>query len=228
MRHRCFSTLVVATLAVLAWSVSPAAAQCWGGNGPWYGGSYGNGYGYGYGYGGIGWGWTPPYVYYGYGSPYHPTGYTTSSGENAERRTAFYSGGTDTEDRNVARINVRVPPHARVSFEGSRTHYPGEFRHFVSPPLDPNRTYTYEIRSAWTENGGTTERTRNVNVHPGQQVNVDFLAKSGPDHGVRSSDEFSPPPQRPKPESLDENKAPAPPQPPKPETPDEKKPPASY
>src|SRR5262245_39494207 len=45
MRHRCFSTLVVATLAVLAWSVRPAAAQIPGWDSVRYGGVHG-GYGY--------------------------------------------------------------------------------------------------------------------------------------------------------------------------------------
>jgi uncharacterized protein (TIGR03000 family) len=224
MKHRCFSTLAVATLAVLAWSVSPAAAQWGAPNDSWYGvpGSYGFGYGW------MGWGWTPPYVYYGYGSPYHPTASTTSGGVYTDRFTAFYSGPSEAGNSNVARINVHVPPHARVFFGGAPTQAPGPFRQFVSPPLDPSRTYTYEIRAAWTQDGGTVERTRKVKVHPGQPANVDFLAKSGADREIRSSDEFSPPPRPPQPNSPDENKASTPPrpeQPPKPENPDEKKPP---
>jgi uncharacterized protein (TIGR03000 family) len=136
----------------------------------------------------------------------------------------------NSESSNSARINVHVPAHARVYFDGAPTWAPGPFRQFVSPPLSGNRTYAYEIRAAWTENGGTTERTRKVEVHPGQPVNVDFLAKSGTEREIRSSDEFSPPPrpgQPPKAESPDENKSSTPPlrQPPKPENPDESKPP---
>ena len=207
MRHRCFSTnaLAVVALAVLAWSVSPAAAQCWGGNGQWYGGPGG----YGYGYSGIGWGWTPPYVFYGYGSPYHPTGSTTSGGDTAERRTAFYSGPMDSESANGARINVHVPPHARVFFDGATTRQPGPFRQFVSPPLEANHTYTYEIRAAWTENGGTVERTRKLEVHRGQQVNVDFLTRGGPEHDMKGGDQINAPPrpgEQPPPPKPEEDK----------------------
>jgi hypothetical protein len=101
----------------------------------------------------------------------------------------------------------------------------------VSPPLDANHSYTYEITAAWTENGGTTERTHKVQVRPGQPVNVDFLAKSGTEREIKSSDEFSPPPRPPKADSTDENKPQAPPpprQPPKPENPDENKPPHAF
>lgn len=203
-----FSTLTVATVAALACSMSPPAAQCWGGsgwNGQWYGGP---GW-YGYGYDGVAWGWTPPYVFYGYGSPYHPTGYTTSGGVNSDLRTAFYSAPVDAG--NGAVINVHVPPHARVFFDGASTQAPGPFRRYASPPLAADRTYTYEIRAAWTENGGTLERTRQIDVRRGQVVNVDFLAKADAERDKKSSDEFTPPPR--------------PVQPPKPETPDEKKPP---
>lgn len=102
MRHRWYSTiwLTLATLAVLAWSADPAAAQRgraargggwgWGGNGSgygngwygngwygnsWYGNSwYGNGW-YGDGYGSRGYGWRGNFGYpYGY-SWYQPYTY---------------------------------------------------------------------------------------------------------------------------------------------------------
>src|SRR5262249_36906352 len=159
---------------------------------------------------------------YGYGSPYHPTASTTSGGVYRDRFTAFYSGPTGSESPNSALIRVHVPPHARGYFDGAPTSAPGPFRQFVSPPLHPNASYTYESTAAWTENGGTTGRTRRVEVRPGEPVNVDFLAKSGSEREIKSSDEFSPPP-RPKAGSPDENKPQTPPtprQPPKPENPD--------
>jgi uncharacterized protein (TIGR03000 family) len=129
---------------------------------------------------------------------------------------------------NGALVDVHVPAHARVFFDGAPTEAPGPYRRFASPPLAPNRTYTYEIRAAWTENGGTTERTRKVEVHPGQQVNVDFLAKSERERKAKSSDEYSPPPRPPKAETPDENKPQTPKQPPKPQNPDENKPPHAF
>jgi uncharacterized protein (TIGR03000 family) len=134
----------------------------------------------------------------------------------------------DSGNPDGARISVQVPPHARVYFDGAPTSAPGPLRQFVSPPLSRNHNYTYEITAAWTENGGTVERTRKVEVSPGQPVNVDFLAKSGTARETKSSDEFSPPPRPRKPDATDENKSSTPPplrQPPKPESPEENKPP---
>ena len=87
------------------------------------------------------------------------------------------AGPTDSTSSDSARINIHVPPHARVFFDGAPTLQPGEFRQFVSPPLEPNRTYSYEIRAAWTENGGTVEERRKLEIRRGQELKIDFLAE---------------------------------------------------
>jgi uncharacterized protein (TIGR03000 family) len=215
--------MLVATLAVLAWSAASASAQRWG----WYGG---RGYGDGYGY--SGWG---QYGYYGsYGRPYYRYGgmpywggyssyyspsyaYGSSDwsdcGDSSQRSTSFYSGPGDNENVTGVRLNVHVPPDARVFLDGQPTSQGGEFRQFVSPPLEPNEKYSYEIRASWTENGRPVERIRKVDVHNGQVVNLDFLTMGNRERD-RNQEGLNPPaPERsghamPKTERTDENKPP--------------------
>src|SRR5262245_41281784 len=124
---------------------------------------------------------------------------------------------TDGETSDSARINIHVPPHARVFFDGAPTWQPGEFRKFVSPPLESNRTYTYEIRAEWTENGGTAEETRKLEVRRGQELKIDFLAEHAAEQKRRDAEAIkAPPPPAP---SVAEN----PPRQPAPEKPEEHK-----
>ena len=80
---------------------------------------------------------------------------------------------------NSAIIDVRVPPNAQIWFEDQPTTQAGTFREFISPPLEPDRTFTYDVRARWMENGRPVERTRHINVHAGDQLNVDFRAQTG-------------------------------------------------
>jgi uncharacterized protein (TIGR03000 family) len=128
------------------------------------------------------------------------------------------AGPTDSTSSDSARINIHVPPHARVFFDGAPTRQPGEFRQFVSPPLEPNRTYSYEIRAAWTENGGTVEERRKLEIRRGQELKIDFLAERATEQKIRDAEEIkAPPPTRPPvpesplrqpaPEKLEERKS---------------------
>jgi uncharacterized protein (TIGR03000 family) len=203
--------LFVAALAVLAWSATPASAQRWG----WGGRGYGDGYGYG-GWGSYRYGnyYGPSYSSYGYyGRPYYgggyssyynPSGYASGScccdggdgyayGGQSAGYSSFYSGPTG-ENQNAVRMNVHVPSDARVFFDGEQTREQGEFRQFVSPALEPNENYTYEIKASWMENGRPVERTRKLQVRAGQRLNVDFLAM-GQGRDTRSNEELNAPPR---------------------------------
>jgi uncharacterized protein (TIGR03000 family) len=120
------------------------------------------------------------------------------------------AGPTDTETSDSARISIHVPPHARVFFDGAPTQQPGEFRQFVSPPLEPNRTYTYEIRAAWTENGDTVVHTRELEVRRGQELKIDFLAERAAEHPIRSAEGIKATPPSPPPTSEKPTPQPAP------------------
>jgi uncharacterized protein (TIGR03000 family) len=75
-------------------------------------------------------------------------------------------------------IGIRVPSDAQIWFDGDKTSQTGSFRQFVSPQLEPDKTYTYQIRAKWIKDGGSVEQTRTVAVRAGQHVGVDFLAPS--------------------------------------------------
>src|SRR5581483_7157551 len=126
---------------------------------PYYGGYYGRGYGYGYSpyYSGYDYGYSPYYSdstsYY-----YSPPAYSYSSPNTT---TAEFGEEQEARNANVANIRVHVPANAELWFEDSRTNQTGSDRTFVSPPLDPNRTFTYTLRAKWRDaNGRDMDQTR--------------------------------------------------------------------
>jgi len=160
----------------------------WGGWGPGvsiglgYGGwGYGNRGWYG-GYGGYGYDSWPTYGYdtYAYDTPsyYYSPSYTTPS----YATPAAYSGEEQesaNDAQNRAFIQVRVPNNAEVLFEGERTSQTGAERRFISPPLQPGKTFTYDIRARWTgPDGKPMEQTRQVKVQAGRRSMVDFMASA--------------------------------------------------
>jgi uncharacterized protein (TIGR03000 family) len=159
----------------------------WGGYG--YGSPYGNGYGlggYGYGMGGYGLGGYGRGLY-GYSSPgYYDSGYsydTYTSPSYASVPTytdyqSFYPPqeyGNQQQAGNAAHLMIQVPdPNAQVWLEGQQMNQQGTTRQFYSPPLEPNRDYSYTVRARWMENGQPKEQTKEVDVRAGQQASVRF------------------------------------------------------
>lgn len=177
-------------LGMLLVQAEPAQAQWRGGRGGWggYGGGWGSGSGfsigigprYSYGY--------SPYRTYGHGyyphsygySRYYPStstfytpSYTYGSAPSVSY-ASFYGDSTSTEDDNRVRVNLRVAADAKVTFEGVATNQTGMERQFVSPPLTPGSTYSYEIVAQWQENGQAKERKETVRVHAGDVINLNM------------------------------------------------------
>ena len=53
--------------------------------------------------------------------------------------------------------------------------------------MDPGQEYTYTIQAQWTENGREMKQTKQVTVHAGDRVTVEFRepgAKAAPGTGV--------------------------------------------
>jgi uncharacterized protein (TIGR03000 family) len=75
---------------------------------------------------------------------------------------------------NRARIWLTVPADALVWFDGEQTKQTGEYRHFVSPPLAPGRSYTYAVRVRWMKDGKPVEEERRVSVRAGASSWVDI------------------------------------------------------
>ena len=55
--------------------------------------------------------------------------------------------------REAAYLDVRLPSDAKLYVEGVEMSQTGYLRQFVSPPLDPYRKSTYNLRATWEENG---------------------------------------------------------------------------
>jgi uncharacterized protein (TIGR03000 family) len=162
-----------------------------------YGSYYPSYYSYGYYPNYYSSGYYPSRWYYsspGYTTYYYPSNsYTTyapadyypsstpSYSYSAPGDTSSYYGygaaAMPREGADTARLNVRLPdPDARVWIEDKETRQRGTLREFVSPPLNPDKRYTYEVRARWMENGKEMERTRTVPVRANDTATVDFTA----------------------------------------------------
>jgi uncharacterized protein (TIGR03000 family) len=177
-----------------------------GGGGFGYGGFGYGGFGYGgLGYGGYGYG--DPYYGYGstlggyYFDPSYysssapmvyssPSYYTTSSyytppsyyaGVNivpvgpdvTTNQSAYYNPSQPTP----ATVEVRVPADAKVWFDGSPTTMTGDNRIFTSPPLEPGKTFHYEVKAQWMKDGKPVEKTHSIQVGAGKRSLVDFMTQ---------------------------------------------------
>ncbi len=75
----------------------------------------------------------------------------------------------------TALLRVQVPADAEVWISGERTSQRGTQRQFVTPALVEGRTFSYEIRARWQQDGKDIQRTQTVTVHSGDRITVDFL-----------------------------------------------------
>jgi len=188
-RQIIFSGLlaVAATVGVLLTAQSAEAQRGRGGSSGSRGGSHYGGHSPGYSHGnthgyhnyipGFSGSYGPSY-YNRYSSPYwgRSYGYYNNGGYSP----SYYYAAPDTEsfapanDMTVHML-VRVPvPDAEIWFAGDKTQQTGVAREFQSPPLDAGRTFTYEVRARWKENGREVNQTRSVKVQAGQWLTVDF------------------------------------------------------
>lgn len=77
-------------------------------------------------------------------------------------------------DVNAATIRMHVRSDAHVSFEGKATSQSGPDRTFMSSALTPGHEYVYHIRVQWDENGKAVEHNRDVTLHAGDRINLNF------------------------------------------------------
>ncbi len=76
----------------------------------------------------------------------------------------------------TARVVVRVPEDARLEFEGVTMPEVGRIRQFVTPELLPGRTYRYDVRATWKEDGREVVFQRSIRVSAGDKAEIDFLS----------------------------------------------------
>ena len=151
------------------------------GSNGWHGAySGGRGYGYGgYGYG-IGLGWPgywggSSYGAYDGGYPYSNYPYTANYYSNATQTGYAEEADMPAMQRNIAHVRVLVPAGAKISFDGTDTEQTGTERVFVTPELQPGRSYKYEVRAHWMVGDKETTQTRQVTFHAGDGVTVTFM-----------------------------------------------------
>jgi uncharacterized protein (TIGR03000 family) len=143
----------------------------------------GLGYGLGYGFGGY---YAPYYGGYGgyggyapYYGPYGPAVYppvVAGYGGAAPNPNATGApGGNQPPPDNAAHLQLMVPDGAEVWFAGTRIAREGRVREFVSPPLAPGRSYTYQIVVRYTDAAGkSVEDKRDIQVRANDWFSIDF------------------------------------------------------
>lgn len=76
---------------------------------------------------------------------------------------------------NAAAIDIKLPPGAKLWFQGQLTQQKGSYRFFESPALKPGQAFAYQIKALWTdEKGEKVERKRTLRIHAGDHVILDL------------------------------------------------------
>jgi uncharacterized protein (TIGR03000 family) len=85
------------------------------------------------------------------------------------------SGPLSSPPPGTALIEVRVPQtFATVRFDGEGTSSLGLQRYFVTPTLEPGKSYRYVVTASWDQGGRPNTVERTVRVAAGQTVRLDF------------------------------------------------------
>jgi uncharacterized protein (TIGR03000 family) len=79
-----------------------------------------------------------------------------------------------------AYISAVVPANAELWFEGMQVPGSGNLRKFTSPELDPLKSYTYDVRASWYENGRVITQAQRLLVRSGDRLTVTFPATRPP------------------------------------------------
>jgi uncharacterized protein (TIGR03000 family) len=87
-----------------------------------------------------------------------------------------------------ALIVVRLPAGATLTVGGQATRMTGAERTFLSPTLEPGKSYTYDLEATWTENGQAKKARQTVKVQAGRRAVVEITAGSATAEGPRPAD----------------------------------------
>jgi uncharacterized protein (TIGR03000 family) len=79
-----------------------------------------------------------------------------------------------TAGPNQVTLIVRLPADARLFAENQLIPLTGAVRVFVTPQLEPDRTYYYELTIEVERGGKTVKNTQNVEMRVGNVSNVLF------------------------------------------------------
>jgi uncharacterized protein (TIGR03000 family) len=168
---------------------------CYGGGGGCYGSNYGGCYG-GYGYGGCsgsGYGGYPRAAYsgsavngvYAYDGTGMPTIiYPTMSNQMPQDGIVGNSGPVNwqqipggngtTKMAAPVKLEVIVPPDAKLSIDTVATDSKGAVRMFESPPLESGKEFFYRLTATTTRDGKELKAEKKVAVRAGQTTRATF------------------------------------------------------
>jgi uncharacterized protein (TIGR03000 family) len=156
----------------------------WGGYNPWlYSGYYAAPY---YGYSMPYYDYSTPYYDYStpyndYSMPYYDDTWNPTYGApgipmKPGAYQSYSPSAPAVPTANTAVVQVILPfPRADVWFNDVQTDQTGTTRQFVTPPLTPGQTYTYDVRATWMVNGQPVTQARQVTVEAGKTSVVSFV-----------------------------------------------------
>jgi len=98
---------------------------------------------------------------------------TSAQSPGSRGYQSFYAGPSLDRDKILLRINVPIPD-AKVWIENQPTQQMGLNRLFISPPLDPQKEYTYSVRASWMQNGQEVTQEKTLSARTGQEVTANF------------------------------------------------------
>jgi len=98
----------------------------------------------------------------------------TSSRKNDAQNSPIRPVAFQGTNEKPTRIEVQVPENAQVWIEGKKMASTGTTRRFVTPTLNPGRTYTYDIRVQWNQDGRDVSTDRQITIRGGEQKKLAF------------------------------------------------------
>jgi uncharacterized protein (TIGR03000 family) len=106
---------------------------------------------------------------WGYQSYYPPTTDGTTQ-QTGDAYRSYYPPASNLP----ATIELTVPADAQVWFDGQATTQTGTVRRFVTPPLNAEGDYSYEVKIRWNKDGQPAEETKTISVTAGglRQLNL--------------------------------------------------------
>jgi len=101
------------------------------------------------------------------------------SNSNFQSGTSGYYSPSDSMNNRSILVQLHVPADAQVWFDGNATQQQGEWRDYISPPVDTDKPLQYEVRVSWTDaNGQKVDKTQAIKVRAGHRSVLDLMRET--------------------------------------------------
>lgn len=102
-----------------------------------------------------------------------------------EPPSIFIESPNNNKPAQSATLRVRVPDaNAEVWLSGHKTLSKGVMREFTTKALEPDKSYSAQVRAKWSDQGVQVEQQREVNLTPGDRVTIDFTRPEPKQNGA--------------------------------------------